>query len=172
MTAPPTAVALNRPPSKIEPGPFEGQPFSFVRIVQTVLDKHCLKCHSGDKPKKGIDLTGKPHKGFTRSYWSLCGDKDFTGAGTSPKNAAEALVPRFGARNQVQTTPVGGMYGALGSRLIKMLRKGHNDVKLSDDEVRRLAMWVDLNAIFYGANLPADQARQRRGETLAMPDIQ
>ena len=172
MTAPGAAVALSRPASKITPGPFDGQPFSYVRVVQPVLDKHCVKCHGGPKPKKGIDLTGKPHKGFTRSYWSLCSDRNFTGAGTSPKNAAEALVPRFGARNQIQITPPGGMYGALGSRLIKMLRKGHNDVKLSDDDLRRLAMWIDCNAIFYGVNLPDDQTRQLRGQVVAMPQIQ
>jgi len=175
LTAPGAAVALSRPASRITPGPFDGRPFSYVRVVQPVLDKHCVKCHGGPKgkkPKKGIDLTGKPHKGFTRSYWSLCGDKDFTGAGTSPKNAAEALVPRFGARNQIQITPPGGRYGALGSRLIKMLRKGHNDVKLSDDDLRRLAVWMDCNAIFYGVNLPDDQTRQLRGKVVAMPQIQ
>jgi len=165
-------MALRRPPSKIDPGPFGGRPFSFVRVVQPVLDKHCVKCHSGEKPKKGIDLTGTPHRGFTKSYWSLCGDRNFWGAGTSPKNAAAALVPRFGARNQVQITPPGGMYGARGSRLLKMLRKGHNDVKLSPDEFRRLAAWIDCNAIFYGAYSPADQALQLRGEALPMPGIQ
>ena len=86
--------------------------------------------------------------------------------------ADEQFVPRFGARNQVQITPPGGMYGARGSRLIKILRKGHNDVKLSADDLRRLAVWIDLNAIFYGVNLPADQARMRRGETVGMPEIQ
>lgn len=31
---------------------------------------------------------------------------------------------------------------------------------------------IDLNVIFYGVNLPEDQARQLRGETVAMPEIQ
>ena len=120
-----SVMASRRPPSKIKPGPFDGRPFSFVRVVQPVLDKHCISCHNGDKPEEVIDLTGEPHKGFTKSYWSLCGDRNFWGAGTNPKNAAEALVPRFGGRNQIQTTPPGGLYGALGRRLIKILRKGH-----------------------------------------------
>ncbi|MBN1342797.1 MAG: hypothetical protein JXQ73_08975 [Phycisphaerae bacterium] len=171
-TAPGAAVALKRPPSEIKPGPFDGQPFSYVRVVQPVLDKHCVRCHGGDKPKKGMDLTGRPHKEFTRSYLSLCGNQDFIGDGTNPKTAAEALVPRFGARNQIQVTPVGGIYGARGSRLIKMLRKGHQDVKLTTEDLRRLAMWIDCNAIFYGANKVEEQARQLRGEILAMPEIQ
>ena len=173
-TAPPNrdALALRRPPSIIRPGPLGGRPFSYVAVVQPVLDRHCVKCHSGPKPKKGIDLTATPHKGFSRSYWSLCGDRNFWGRGTNPKNAAEALVPRLGGRHQVQVTPLGGVYGALGSRLLKMLRKGHNKVRLSPAELRRLALWIDLNAIFYGAYSPQDQARQLRGERVPMPAIQ
>ncbi|MDZ7619918.1 MAG: hypothetical protein U1E05_23200, partial [Patescibacteria group bacterium] len=62
--------------------------------------------------------------------------------------------------------------GALGSRLMKLLRAGHEDVALSDEEMRRLALWIDLNAIFYGVNLPEDQARMIRGEVVEMPEIQ
>ena len=40
------------------------------------------------------------------------------------------------------------------------------------DELERLALWIDLNAIFYGVYLPEDQARQLRGELVGMPDIQ
>ena len=175
MMAPPsgTAMALRRPASKIDPGELGGRPFSFVETVQPVLDKHCTKCHSGDKPKKSIDLTGAPHKGFTKSYWSLCGDpKGFHGRNTNPENAAKALVPRFGQRNQIQITPPGGMYGALGSRLVKMLRKGHSNVKLSANDVRRIAAWIDSNAIFYGAYDPKRQAMQLAGKRIDMPKIQ
>lgn len=60
----------------------------------------------------------------------------------------------------------------MGSRLIKLLRSGHEDVKLSRDELARLAAWIDLNAIFYGVNLPEAQAQQLRGERLPMPEVQ
>jgi cytochrome c553 len=166
-------VALGRPPSTIEPGPLDGVPFSFVRSVQPILDKHCVSCHGAEKPDGGIDLTGAPHEGFTRAYRSLCGsDRDFWADGTNPGNAAKALVPRFGGRNQIQITPPGGMYGALGSRLIRLVRDGHQNVKLSPDELRRLATWIDLNAIFYGVNDPDQQAGQLRGEVVPMPEMQ
>lgn len=170
--APPRAMAMNRPPSEIQPGPFDGRPFSYVEVVQPVLDKHCVRCHSGEEPKGKIDLTGEPHKGFTRSYCTLSEGRNFVGKRTNPQQARQALVPRFGARNQVQITPPGGLYGARGSRLMKMLRTGHQKVVLGDEELRRLAMWIDLNAVFYGAYTPERQARQLKGETLAMPDIQ
>lgn len=151
-------LAAKRPPSKIEPGPMGGTPFSFVRFVQPVLDKHCLACHGGAKPEKGIDLTGTPQGAVTRSYASLT------------KHAR--LVPRYGARNQVQITPAGGQNAAIGSGLLKMLRAGHKDVKLSPDDLRRLAAWIDMNAVFYGSCDAADNQKERRGEPIAMPAIQ
>ncbi len=175
LTAPVSArpMAMQRPPSKIEPGRLGGRPFSYVEMVQPVWDKHCVACHApGKKQSGGIDLTGTPLRGFSQSYWSLCGRDNFNGGGTNPQNAAKALVPRFGARNQVQVTLPGGMYGARGSRLMKLLRDGHENVKLSADELRRVAAWIDCNAIFYGVNLPEDQARQLRGEPVPMPAIQ
>jgi len=64
------------------------------------------------------------------------------------------------------------MYGARGSRLMRLLSAGHEGVRLNAAELRRLAAWIDLNAILYGVNLPADQARHLRGESIPMPEIQ
>ncbi len=166
------ALAARRPPRAIAPGALGGRPFSFVRDVQPLFDEHCVRCHDGTPETAAPDLTGKPRKGFTASYVSLCGDRNFWGNGTNPENAAAALVPRFGARNQIQVTPPGGMYGARGSRLVRILRAGHYDTKLGPGDLRRLAAWIDLNAVFYGAYDPAEQARQRRGELVAMPKVQ
>ncbi len=161
-------LAMRRPPSAIEPGELGGRPFGYVQTVQPVLDRHCVKCHSGPEAKKGLALTGEPLNGFTRSYVSLT-----TEAPKTPKTpSTEPLVPRFVKRNQIQMTPVGGAHGALGSRLIRMLRAGHQEVKLSDSDLRRLAAWIDCNAVFYGSFEPAEQARQLAGQAIAMPEIQ
>ncbi|MCX6901053.1 MAG: hypothetical protein NT105_20455 [Verrucomicrobia bacterium] len=164
-------LAMQRPPSRIEPGELGGRPFAFAEVIQPVLNKHCVKCHSGPEAKKGIVLTGEPQSGFTKSYVSLCGDPT-----PNPKQRkqppADPLVPRFAQRNQIQTTPVGGVHCALGSRLMKMLRAGHNDVKLSDSDLRRLAAWIDCNAVFYGSFDPAEQAKQLAGQPISMPEIQ
>jgi hypothetical protein len=151
-------AALRRRPSTVDAGALGGRPFSYVEVVQPVLDKHCLRCHGGEKTEANLDVSGKPEGGFTRSYISLCRDKK--------------LVPRFEMRNQIQVTPPGGEIGARGSRLMNLLCAGHEEVELSAAEIRRLAAWVDLNAIFYGVYSPDAQARQLRGETLPMPEIQ
>lgn len=172
MTAPPGGKAFRRAPSAIQPEEFGAGPFSYVRVVQPVLDRHCVACHSGEAPAGGLDLTAAPQEAFTRSYWSLCGGANFDGPGTNAENAAKALVPRFGARNQIQVTPPGGLYGARGSRLLAMLGDGHHDVTLEPHEWRRLAAWIDANAIFYGAYDPERQRMQLAGEPIGMPDIQ
>jgi hypothetical protein len=53
-----------------------------------------------------------------------------------------------------------------------MLRAGHEGVELSAADIRRLALWIDCNAIFFGTTDRAEQARQLRGELLAMPALQ
>ena len=167
-------LALRRPPSTIRPNEWDGRPFGFVEVVQPVLNKHCVRCHGGEKTDANLDLTAVPHeKGLTRSYVSLCGTPDkWKSRDFDPALAEAHFVPRFVQRNQIQVTPPGGAYGARGSRLMKLLLAGHEDVKLTSDEIRRLAAWIDMNAIFYSVSDPDGMARQMRGERVAMPDIQ
>ena len=169
--APP--LAMLRPASPLEPGSWGGRPFSYVEVVQPVLDQNCVVCHGGEKTEGELDLTGQPQGHFNRSYHTLMEDLNaFWHHGTNPENARNFLVPRFGGRNQLQVTPPGGLYGARGSRLMHMLRDGHEGVELIDEELRRLALWIDLNGIFYGVHEAEDQERMRRGEPVGMPAIQ
>jgi hypothetical protein len=45
-------------------------------------------------------------------------------------------------------------------------------VELSDDEWRRLAAWIDLNALFFGSYERENQEKELRGEVLPMPELQ
>jgi hypothetical protein len=167
---------MQRQASAIDPGQFGGRPFSFVEVVQPVLDRHCVSCHGGEKPKGKRDLTGTPSNGFTRSYWSLCNEKGSMGKDRKQKTepGAEYLVPRYFQRNQIQITPADDIRSARCSRLMRMLLDppGHNKVQLSSDDIRRLATWIDLNAIFYGVYDSEAQALQLAGKKVAMPEIQ
>jgi hypothetical protein len=55
---------------------------------------------------------------------------------------------------------------------MQLLLDGHENVELSPDEIRRLAAWIDLNAIFYGVYDAEGQARQLAGKPVPMPEIQ
>jgi mono/diheme cytochrome c family protein len=155
--SPPTrpAVAQLRQPSSIQPGPDGCKPFSYVRLVQGVLDKHCVSCHNPRKPEGKIVLSGTPQGHYTASY-----------------NALVRRVPYSNDTNG-DSLSMPGRYGARGSPVMKLLlEQGHYDVKLSAEEIERLAIWMDTNALFYGTFDPAEQARQRNGEIIPAPGLQ
>ena len=53
-----------------------------------------------------------------------------------------------------------------------MLRAGHQELKLPDADVRRLAAWVDCDAVFRGS-YDADESAERLAlQPLPMPAIQ
>ena len=177
MTAPPASsefpLALRRRASTIDPGELGGRPFSYVETVQPVLDRRCVECHNEERSDGELDLTGVPHNGFTRSYWALTKDTaDWRKVMSDPMELTRALVPTFPQRNQIQMTPPGGMFGARGSRLMNLLREGHENVELAPGELARLATWIDMNAIFYGVYDPEEQQQQQQGKLVAMPTLQ
>ena len=157
----PLAQALTRPPSEIEPGPDGSKPLSYPILVQPVLDKHCVKCHSGPKPKGGFALTGESQGHYTASYVTLA------------KRVPHAAW-RGGDFRRTNSEPVSvpDHFGARASGLMKMLLRGHSAVKLSDGDLERLVTWMDANALFYGTFNPADQARQQRGERIDGPGLE
>jgi hypothetical protein len=55
-----------------------------------------------------------------------------------------------------------GQVGAMASSLYVMLTRGHNNVKLSPEQMRRITLWLDCNSNFYGAY--RDIEKQARGE--------
>ncbi len=71
------ALALASPPSKPVPPPWgDRQIMGFERHIQPVLQKRCVSCHSGRKPKGGLDLGAKEDRyGYMQSYRSLMGVK-------------------------------------------------------------------------------------------------
>ncbi len=152
--APALALALQRPPSRIRPGPDGSRPFSYPRLVQPVLDRHCVRCHDGKDPKRSV-LTGEPDGVFTKSYHALSGRVSFSAWGRPDQNLEPLTAPL--------------RFGTLGSPLRTYLEDGHGDVRLSAEERERLYTWMDANALFYGTFDPAEQRKQLAGEPIAGP---
>ena len=152
-------MATRRAASQIQPGPPGSMPLSYLQLVQPVLDKNCAKCHSGDKPKGGIRLTGKLGKrerDHCESYRTL---------------AKKKYVHWFDSVNGGEWIPrtYPGKFGAQASKLVQMLRQGSmggETLDLSPEERRRIYLWIDLNVPFYGVYLPEHVAAQRSGENV------
>jgi hypothetical protein len=152
-------LAAQRPPSRIEPGPDGTRPFSYPRLVQPVLDRHCVGCHAGEKAEKKVVLTGEPAGEYTRSYQGL-----------EPYIAWHSWIGR--SIGDIVTRP--GETGANASRLVKILDDPHHagKVQLSQDDRLRIYLWLDGNSPFYGTYDTAAQEAQRRGEAISLPALQ
>lgn len=154
-----SALARKRAPSMIAAGPDGSKPLSFPILVQPVLDKHCVDCHSGPEAAGDVVLTGGAEGSFTASYNALAPMVSFSQWKGPPKDNHE---PR--------TRP--DMFGARASKLMALLLEGHEGVELADDDIQRLATWMDANALFYGTFDPSDQKRQQKGERIAGPALE
>jgi hypothetical protein len=170
LSAPPSRnekpLALTRAASEIAPGPDGSKPLSYPIMVQPVLDRLCVRCHSGEKPAgpegTPIVLTGEPEGEFSRSYNALAERVAYTCWNKGNK------FPE--GNSEPATQP--GTFGAIGSPLMKMLLAGHNKVELSPDDIDRLTTWMDANGLFYGTFDFEAQKRQQRGERIEGPSVE
>lgn len=83
-----------------------------------------------------------------------------------------SLAEKFGFYDYgdaYRTTP--GRFGARASRLHGLLQEGHYDVKLPDEDLHRLTLWLDCASMFYGVYEREGGEAQLRGE-LARPTLE
>ncbi|MBI2949569.1 MAG: hypothetical protein HYY23_18185 [Verrucomicrobia bacterium] len=140
-----TPLALRRPPSRLQPDVDGSNPFSYPRLVQPVLDKQCVQCHA----EKSVTAPNLAREPLARHWYA----------------SYNSLVQKFGFHeydDRYRTTP--GHFGARASGLLALLEKGHYDVKLSDDEMHRLTLWLDCMSMFYGVYEKKGGEAQLRGE--------
>lgn len=135
-------LAALREPSKLTLGPEGSWPLRFDRLVQPVLDQHCVCCHKpgSDNPKAAkLDLTP------AKAYESLLsfGDKDLE------KLAFE------------RSRSVPGECPAEKSKLYALLAQpqGHEGVRLDAASLERLITWMDTYAHKQGS-FSAEQERE------------
>jgi hypothetical protein len=86
-------------------------------------------------------------KDWTVAYWRL----------------SQRTWAPFGTRSQP------GGVGAARSRLFEMFRRGHHDVKLTDEQWRRLTVWMDCGSPFHGAYERIEEQAQGK---LVLPAIE
>jgi len=150
------AVAFGRVPSSIEPGPEGSQPFGYPRLIQPVLDRHCVRCHDGSvgPDKSPPVLTGVLRGRFSRSYESLkpyLRWPSYDAAATRPGQAGADLSP-------LSSILVGEQHG--------------RHVQVPDEDLRTVYLWLDAQVPFYGTYEAEPLAAQRLGHAVPPPALQ
>jgi len=147
-------AAFGRAPSRLAPEAEGANPLSFPRLVQPVLERHCVGCH--EKEPKAPDLRRGPWPEHSQRWY------------TSYVNLRDHAFFYGATRGDYDpwTTPrtLPGKFGARASRLYPMLRAGHHDLKLPPEDLRRIALWLDCHSDFFGAY--EDIEAQARGEVV------
>ena len=149
-------LGVNAPRSLDADAPVNG--FSYVQEIQPIFDRHCISCHNASGIDKGkISLTGEvakpesvkligaggvdPKRAYTQSYVTI------TTSGNPDKNPWMSwLKPRSRA---VMLPPY--HTGACKSKIMDYLEPSHYDVKVSENERRTFACWLDLLVPFCGS---------------------
>jgi len=136
--APPKDVpmALRRPPQRLVSDVEGSNPFSYPRLVQPVLERRCVPCHTkhaGKAPDLSARVTGRGRNTYYASYQSLARNYGF-----------------WNYHDGHRTTP--GQFGARASKLYQMLTAGsHKDrARLTAEEMHRITLWLDCCSVFYG----------------------
>lgn len=128
IVIPKRVIASQKAPHALTPPEGGTRSFTFDLEVQPILDRACIACHNGEG--KAFDLRG--------------GKKDGRGYGTSYLNLHPYVHRQGGEGDMVVLYPY--EYHPNTSELIRLLKKGHYNVQLTDAEWRKIYNWIDYNA--------------------------
>lgn len=120
-------LALNREPSRIQPGPEGSWPYRFDRLIQPMLDRNCTSCHAPGKEAAHLDLTPQA------SYWTL--------VNYGRPSLREHVQARYAAGRSLP-----GQGAAATSPLLALLRNGHKGVRMTTADWERWTTWMDTYA--------------------------
>jgi hypothetical protein len=131
-------LALQRPPSPLTGWHGPARTFGYLKEIQPIWDKHCVSCHDFGKPAgEKLVLAGDKELVFNASYVELFQNWGKDGA----------LVNTVG----LGLAPIKPAYaiGSHRSALVKLLREGHENVRLSAEEMDRIVAWIDIGGPYY-----------------------
>ena len=127
--------------------------FDYSKVVQPVLDTHCVECHDAKDAPKGIDLTGDKTDYFSVSYDVLARENQ-GGRGSPYVN----WIPTYNGQewNILEVEPK--TWGSPKSLLAEVVLSGHPDedgkprFEMDEPSRRRILAWIDLNVPYYGSS--------------------
>jgi hypothetical protein len=154
--------AMKQPPKELTAPAGASYPggFSFKRTVQPVLDRYCIKCHGLEKFDGKLNLLGALGKTrgprYTRAGknggWAYIAQytNSWKSLITHPGLVKVAIrKSNFGPTSESVNSRPKELFAHAG-KLVPLILKGHEKVKLDPDSFQRLVEWADMNYIRYG----------------------
>lgn len=142
-----------RAPAELSPPEWGSGGFDYARIVQPVLDRYCVDCHSPPEPEGGVDLSADKTDFFNVSYDVLAREHQGP-AGTRFVN----WIPTYNGQEQNILEVRPRAWGSPRSLLAELILAGHPDaqgkprVQIDPASRRRIFAWIDLNVPYYGTS--------------------
>lgn len=142
--------AFRRPPSELIREPGSQEPVTYYRTVKPIFDGRCQPCHQEEG--KGLQKMGYDDLKEYAFYYS----------GAHMNNYCNVKIYGMGTRS------IPGLFGVYHSKMGKALLQNHRAKRITEEEFRRVCLWLDLNSSRLGAF--NDVAKQEQGE-LVWPDL-
>jgi hypothetical protein len=138
---------------------FYGPPrgFSFSKEIQPILDRKCIRCHTGQETEpfsllanRTVDAEAK--RKWSDSYLALTQARrvEWPGSGWFYQGDQDGRLVTWINNMSVPNMLPPYYKGAAKSRLVAMLEQGHQDVELSQRELDKIACWIDLLVPYCG----------------------
>jgi hypothetical protein len=145
--------------------PFYGPPrgFSFDKEIQPILDRHCIRCHTGQETKPFSLLANKTIENNSKRKWSdsylaltQARSVDRSGSSFYYRGNQDGELVNWINNMSIPTMLPPYYKGAAKSTLINMLEQRHEGVKLSKEEMDKIACWIDLIVPYCGDYVEAN----------------
>jgi len=156
IAKPKRTIASTIKPHPLTPDAHGVRAINFEQDIQPILNRACIACHNTEKHAAGIDYTAGRMDSV--DYWDgvRCFSKSYLQFHPyfyrqGPETEMEVLNPYE--------------YSAYNSDMPQMLRAGHHGVKLTDEEMRTIYLWLDFNVPYYN-NLKAELHKTPTGDTI------
>jgi len=129
-------LAARKPPAKpTRPEWGTGGLIDYQKVIQPVWDKHCTRCHSGNRPAGGIDLSGDRTRFFCMSYDNLV-----------ERDTVNFNAPYAGGHDETTPLTVGSIVSRLCDHIEGKTQCG-KALPLADRQ--RVYTWIDANVPYY-----------------------
>jgi hypothetical protein len=153
--------------------------FSFGKQIQPILDKHCVQCHSGNKEPgvqrsetSGFDLRGVVHEGLENDFgkhrednWKSNGRNYLVSYLKLTNYGTNGELLNWTEAESVPMVLPPYFVGSSQSKLMKYLDASHYNVKLSPEEKKLVACWIDICVPFCGSYTEANAWNDQQKES-------